>query len=93
MTDQMTRIEKDIFVRAKMSVRKDECMYSQFDTRSLERVIFKGEGYLRFSDSKVAEGHQYLYYRTSIALAEEIFAAHRADEIHYKATGTLKGTF
>ena len=89
----MTRIEKDIFVRAKMSFNDEASLYSQFDTRSLERVIFNGEGYLCFYDSKVAEGHQYLYYRTSIALAEEIFAAHRADEIHYKATGTLKGTF
>ena len=89
----MTRIEKDIFVRAKMSVRKDECMHSQFDTRRLERVIFNGAGYLCFYDSKVAESHQYLYYRTSIALAEEIFAAHWADEISYKATGRLTGTF
>ena len=89
----MTRILKGSFVRAKMSVPKDECMYSEFGSRSLEMVIFKGEGYLCFYDSIVSEGHRYLWYRTSISLAEEIFSAHRADEIHYKATGTLKGTF
>ena len=88
----MTRIEKDIFVRAKMSFNDEASLYSQFDTRSLEKVIYKGEGYLCFKDSKVSTVDA-AYYRTSIAVAERIFAAHRAEEISYKATGRLIGTF
>ena len=89
----MTRIEKDIFVRAKMSFNDEASLYSQFATRSLEKVIYKGEGYLCFDDSKAPEKYRYLCYRTSIAVAERIFAAHRADEISYKATGRLIGMF
>ena len=89
----MTRIEKDIFVRAKTAFNDEASLYSQFDTRSLERVIFKGEGYLCFDDSMAPKEYRCLCYRTSIAVAERIFAAHRADEISYKATGRLTGTF
>ena len=89
----MTRIEKDIFVRAKMSFSDDASLYSSFDTRSLEMVILNGEGYLCFDDTTTSEKYRYVCYKTSTSLAKEIFAAHRADEISYKATGTLTGRF
>lgn len=88
----MTKISKDTFINAK-TASNEASLYSQFDTRSLEKVIFKGEGYLCFDDSKAPKEYRYLCYRTSIAVAERIFAAHKADEISYKATGRLTGLF
>ncbi len=89
----MTRIGKDEFVRTKMYFNDEASLCSSFGSRSLERVIFKGEGYLCFDDSTAPEEYRCLCYRTSIAVAERIFAAHRADEKSYKATGRLTGTF
>ena len=88
----MQRIGKDEFVRTKMYFNDEASLRSSFDTRSLERVIYKGEGYLCFSDTKVSE-FKCVCFKTSITLAEEIFAAHRADEKYFKETGKIRGAF
>ena len=89
----MHRIGKDEFVRTKMYFNDEASLCSSFGSRSLERVILNGEGYLCFSDSTVSEPFKCVCFKTSVALAEEIFAAHRADEKYFKETGKLRGTF
>ncbi len=89
----MQRIGKDEFVRAKMYFNDEASLCSSFGSRSLERVILNGEGYLCFDDSTASEEYRYLCFKTSVALAEEIFAAHRADERYFKETGKLRGAF
>ena len=89
----MTKISKGSFVRAKMSFSDEASLYSSFGSRSLERVILNGEGYLCFGDTNVSEPFKCVCFKTSIALAEEIFAAHRADERYFKETGKLRGAF